>query len=238
MVGLVSCACSGDVLPEPPPGVTIEASEEAADTAASDQTTVSDPSDQRTPSASSPESSTLGEESVNSSASQPDDGDPASSEMTTQEVPAAASPQGAVAAQPSGETSTIFQVEDMEIGGQYAESISAPFEGVALYADGDSVTLEHTFPALPGSYRADVTGASSNNRAATAELRLGERSLGNVTFRGTASSVQTIEFEVRAATPATRTLTLTAINDNNTWDLFVDQIELTLVEADTAAGQL
>jgi arabinoxylan arabinofuranohydrolase len=133
--------------------------------------------------------------------------------------------------------STMFQAETLEIGGQYAESVSSPFSGVALYADGDSVSVEHTFPVVPGTYRVDVTGASSNAFPATAEVLLGTRSLGDLEFRGMASSVQTLEFSIRAE-PTTRTLNLTAINDNNTWDLFIDEIELTLISSDVdGAGE-
>lgn len=126
-------------------------------------------------------------------------------------------------------SSTLVEAEDLELAGQYAGTITMPFNGVALYANGDSVSFEHTFPELPGTYRIDVTGASSNQRVATAELQLGTRSLGDLAFRSATSSVQTLEFSILAATPATRTLRLLAINDDDTWDLFIDKIELTFI---------
>lgn len=141
-------------------------------------------------------------------------------------------PSAAAESAPASEVmqqSTTFEAENLEIGGQYADGVSSPFSGVALYANGDSVTLEHTFSELPGDYRIDVTGASSNSLVATADVQLGTRSLGTLAFRGTSSSVQTLEFSILASTPATRSLTLAAINDNDSWDLFVDKIELTFI---------
>jgi len=216
-IGLLACSCSGDELPPPPPARTAVAGPVQSTADTSDVSDVSDVSD------SEPNGPTA-----------PADNEPEETEAASP----GPSEQSSPAAQPSQETSTVFQVESMEIGGQYAESISMPFSGVALYANGDSVSIEHTFPAVPGTYRVDVTGASSNNAVATAELLLGMRSVGDVSFRGRMSSTQSVEFSIRT-TPATRTLTLSAINDNNTWDLFVDEIELTLISTDAdATGQL
>lgn len=123
----------------------------------------------------------------------------------------------------------VFEAEDLELSGQYAASIDAPFSGVALYANGDAVSLEYTFPA-PGSYRVDVTAASSDESTATVELLLDTRSVGELMFRGTDAEAKSVEFAIRTASP--RTLTFSAINDDNTWDLFIDKIEITPIDAE------
>lgn len=209
-VGLVPFACSGDLVPPEPEHLT-------ADVGAADADSQSTSSN-----------STTAAESESSMADQPEP----EPEPTSGGTDVSAPPSTPAAGQPPPGMSTMFQAESLELSGQYADSISSPFSGVALYANGDSVSIEHTFPVVPGTYRVDVTGASSNNLAATAELLLGNRSLGNLAFRGTSSSVQTVEFSIHAS-PTTRTLNLRAINDNDSWDLFIDEIELTFVSSDT-----
>jgi hypothetical protein len=149
-------------------------------------------------------------------------GGPQTGAPTPSLAPTASPSQSAAA------TSTVFEAEDQELDGQYVETVTTPFSGVALYATGDSISFEHEF-SVPGAYRADLTGASSNTLSATGELRLDTRSAGRFAFQGTTTSVQSIDFSVQTAGDEPRTLTVTATNDNNTWDLFIDQIEITFV---------
>ncbi len=215
-VGIVPCACA-DAQPPPAPEslVTGAATDVGSAGPGPDVSLPPAPTDGPT----DPVEST-------STPSGPTSDDPTPSDPTPPRPPSSPTPSGP--SQPAQTTATVFQAEDEEIDGQYAEIVSSPFDGVALYANGDSISIEYDFSSEPGSYRADITGASSNNLSATGELRLDTRSVGRFAFRGTDSAVESVEFSVQ--TPGTRTLTLTATNDNNTWDLFIDQIEITPVD--------
>src|SRR5699024_10813078 len=56
---------------------------------------------------------------------------------------------------------TVIQAESMTIGGQYANTISSPFNGVALYANDDHVKFNHNFSS--GSSSFSLRGASDND---------------------------------------------------------------------------
>jgi hypothetical protein len=128
-------------------------------------------------------------------------------------------------------SSTLVEAEDMQMDGQYAAAIDSPFDGVALYANDDSVSFDYTLPAIPGAYRVEVTGASSDRSSATAEVLLDDRALGTLTFRETDAAVEALEFEVSSRSPDVRTLTVNVIGDDDTWDLFIDQIEIILIDS-------
>jgi endo-1,4-beta-D-glucanase Y len=120
----------------------------------------------------------------------------------------------------------LLQAEALDRAGPYSATISSPFSGVGLYADEDAVSFSFTFPNIPGAYRVDVTGASSSTGTARLELLLGTASRASFDFSGTALQVDSAELTLVAGAPATQTLTLRAVGDDGSWDLYLDQIEI------------
>src|SRR5690606_18907988 len=103
-----------------------------------------------------------------------------------------------------------------------------------LYADDDAVNFRIEFPVVPGEYRINIAGASSESAAATANVLLESETIGALSFSATSRSVQSIDVEVLRGSPSTQTLSIVADGDDGSWDLFIDQVEI--VWLDGAAG--
>lgn len=120
----------------------------------------------------------------------------------------------------------VIQAETMDRAGPYAASITSPFPGSGLYADGDAVSFSFTFPSIPGVYRVAATGASSSASTAGVELLLNDASQAILGFSGTAVQVSAAELTLDAGAPETQTVTLRATGDDGSWDAYIDQVEI------------
>lgn len=66
--------------------------------------------------------------------------------------------------------------------GEYAGNMLEPFEGVALYGNGDGVKISYRFEGTNKKYRIIVKGASNNDTAAGVSLYIGDQKKGAVSF--------------------------------------------------------
>lgn len=82
----------------------------------------------------------------------------------------------------------IIDASTMIVGGKYAGVISQPFNGVALYANGDCAYTEVDFPEGNGSYTIKVTGASNNSTTAGVSLYIGGTKVETFSFSGTSAT--------------------------------------------------
>jgi len=85
----------------------------------------------------------------------------------------------------------------MTTTGTYTGSMSDPFEGVKLYANGDGVKTSYNFEGTNKKYRIIVKGASTNDSAAGVSLYIGDKKKGAVSFTGTQLQEQVIDFKMQ-----------------------------------------
>ncbi|WP_245948272.1 carbohydrate-binding protein [Paenibacillus sambharensis] len=111
----------------------------------------------------------------------------------------------------------------MTLGGTYAGKISSPFNGAALYANGDYSAYNQYF-AFP-THSFTLRGASSNSGTARVDLQIGGTTVGSFYFTGTAPTTQTLSNISHATGPVE--VRLTVSTDNGTWDAYVDYLEYT-----------
>jgi len=119
---------------------------------------------------------------------------------------------------------TKVEAENMTKGGQYTGACDSPFKGVTLYANDDKVSFSQYFANNKHAFK--VRGASSNDKEAQVQLKVGGTVAGTFKFKGTSATEQTIEFQHNKGN-STATVELICVNDNNTWDVKIDWIELT-----------
>lgn len=118
---------------------------------------------------------------------------------------------------------TVVQAENMTIGGQYANTISSPFNGVALYANDDHVKFNHNFSG--GSSNFSLRGASDNdNNMAEVDLFIGGQYKGTFYYGDSHPAVYTIN-NVSHGT-GNQEVELRVTSDDGTWDAFVDYLEI------------
>jgi len=115
-----------------------------------------------------------------------------------------------------------YECESMSIGGQYAGTISSPFSGVALYANGDycqtgNLSWDNTQRTI------SVRGCSNNSSTATVVVKMNGYEMGRISFTGTTPTVKSISCTPQSGSYGVQ---LTIDNDNNTWDAYVDYIEI------------
>ncbi|WP_282086282.1 glycosyl hydrolase family 8 [Aquimarina algiphila] len=117
------------------------------------------------------------------------------------------------------------EVENITISGPYAGTIDSPFSGVGFYGNGDKVQGSVSLSTLPGLYRVEITGASSNNSEAKINLTLDDNNLGAFGFSGTTVSNSIREVTISGTNPLNFTLEL--LTDNGSNDTFLDRISFT-----------
>jgi len=141
-------------------------------------------------------------------------------------TPAASNPAPSTPAQstPAASGTTKVEAENMTKGGKYTGSCSSPFNGVKLYANDDKVSFSQQFGNNKHAFK--VRGASSNDKEAQVQLKIGGTVAGTYKFKGTAATEQTIEFQHNKS-GSTVTVELVCVNDNDTWDVLIDWIEMT-----------
>ena len=129
-----------------------------------------------------------------------------------------------------GMQAQTLEAETMTLGGQYAGKYSGPFQGVALYGNGDNATGVVSLTNGSGVYNIKVTGASSNGTAAGVALYVGGKKMADMSFSGTAPSVQQVQTKLYLdATSVDVKLELE--NDNGSNDTYIDKIEFEFVKA-------
>jgi peptidoglycan/xylan/chitin deacetylase (PgdA/CDA1 family) len=122
----------------------------------------------------------------------------------------------------SGGTAGRYECENLSLGGSYAGKISSPFSGVALYANGDYCQTGNI--AWNNTQRTvSVRGCSNNSNAAPVVVKMNGYTMGTLSFSGTTPTVKSFTCTPQTGNYAVQ---LTVTSDNNTWDAFVDYVEI------------
>ncbi|GIP56718.1 polysaccharide deacetylase family protein [Paenibacillus woosongensis] len=119
-------------------------------------------------------------------------------------------------------TGTKIEAESMTKSGQYTGNISSPFNGVALYANNDSVKFTHNFTT--GTHNFSLRGASNNSNMARVDLKIGGQTKGTFYFGGSSPAVYTLNNVGHGIGNQVVELVVTA--DNGTWDAYLDYLEI------------
>lgn len=120
---------------------------------------------------------------------------------------------------------TRLKVTGMAIGGPYAGLITNPFDGVALYANGDYVKTSYVFPTVPGNYRVEMRGASSNNSAAGVSVYVDGVKQTSLAFATTVPGIQSATFNL-SGTVGSKEVKLVLETDNGSNDTYLDYVDL------------
>ncbi|WP_435921417.1 glycoside hydrolase family 11 protein [Paenibacillus sp. DYY-L-2] len=121
-----------------------------------------------------------------------------------------------------GGTATKIEAESMTKSGQYTGNISSPFNGVALYANNDSVKFTQNFSS--GTHNFSLRGASNISNMARVDLKIGGQTKGTFYFGGSYPAVYTLN-NVSHGT-GNQEVELVITSDNGTWDAFIDYLEI------------
>nr|AGU99224.1 xylanase XynHAD4 [bacterium enrichment culture clone HAD4] len=120
-------------------------------------------------------------------------------------------------------TTTRIECENMSLSGPYVSRITNPFNGIALYANGDTARATVNFPASR-NYNFRLRGASNNANLARVDLRIDGRTVGSFYYQGTYPWEAPIDNVYVSAGSHTVEITVTA--DNGTWDVYADYLEI------------
>ncbi|MGP4040182.1 glycoside hydrolase family 11 protein [Gracilibacillus sp. D59] len=119
-------------------------------------------------------------------------------------------------------STTRVEAENMTKSGQYTGNISSPFDGVALYANNDSVKYTQYFANDTHSF--SLRGASNNSNMARVDLKIGGQTKGTFYFGGSYPAVYTID-NVSHGT-GNQEVELVVTSDNGEWDALIDYLEI------------
>lgn len=129
-----------------------------------------------------------------------------------------------------GMQAQTLEAETMTFGGTYAGMRSSPFQGVGLYSNGDNATGVVNLAKGSGVYNIKVTGASNNGTAAGVALYVGGKKMADMSFSGTAPSVQQVQTKLYLDASSVD-VKLNLENDNGSNDTYIDKIEFEFVKA-------
>lgn len=115
----------------------------------------------------------------------------------------------------------------MSLSGPYAGKISSPFNGIALYGNGDCGTTQTTFSQGNGVYTIKVTGASNNNSTAGVSLYIAGQKVAAFTFTGTAVTTSTSQKKLYFENNTVE-VKLLLETDNGSNDTYIDKVEFTM----------
>lgn len=101
---------------------------------------------------------------------------------------------------------------------------------MALYANEDNATGVVSLTNGSGVYKIKVTGASSNDTAAGVALYVGGKKMADMSFSGTAPSVQQVQTKLYLDASSVD-VKLNLENDNGSNDTYIDKIEFEFVKA-------
>lgn len=127
-------------------------------------------------------------------------------------------------------TSNVKEAEDMTISGQYAGKVSSPFNGVALYANNETVSYTQYFEGSTHDFT--LTGASNNSKMARVDLIIGGQTKGTFYFGDSNIANYTIPNVSHGTGNQKIELKVTA--DDGSWDALLDK--LTISAAGTAGN--
>ena len=128
-----------------------------------------------------------------------------------------------------GMQAQTLEAETMTLDGQDAGTCSSPFQGVALYRNGNNATGAVSLTKGSGVYNIKVTGASSNGTAAGVALYVGGKKMADMSFSGTTSSVQQVTKRLYLDASSVD-VKLNLENDNGSNDTYIDKIEFEFVK--------
>jgi len=119
-------------------------------------------------------------------------------------------------------TGTKKEAESMTKAGQYTGNISSPFNGVALYANNDSVKYTQNFTS--GTHNFTLRGASNNASMARVDLKIGGQTKGTFYFGGSSPAVYSLN-NISHGT-GNQEIELVVTSDDGTWDDYIDYLEI------------
>ncbi len=133
-------------------------------------------------------------------------------------------------ATPGTAQGTRVECENMTISGQYAGTISSPFNGVALYANNESASYTQYFAGTTHDFT--LTGASNNSSMARVDLVIGGETKGTFYF----GDSNVAEYTISNVTHGTgnQKIELIVTADDGSWDAYLDK--LTISAAGTAGS--
>lgn len=124
--------------------------------------------------------------------------------------------------QNTGGTTVTVECENMTKGGPYVGTITSPFSGVALYANGDYCSTSVNFTSSTNTI--SVRGASNNSSTAKASVYVGGTKVGEVSFTGTTASVQSLT-NVSTGT-GSKEVKILMEADTGVYDAYVDYVKI------------
>ena len=127
---------------------------------------------------------------------------------------------------------TVVQCETMTKSGQYTGNISSPFNGVALYANNDSVKYTQYFAS--GTHDFTLRGCSNNNNMARVDLKIGGQKKGTFYYGDNYPAEYTIKNVSHSTGNQTVELVVTA--DDGKWDAYLDYLAIGGAGASAGAG--
>lgn len=116
-----------------------------------------------------------------------------------------------------------IEAESMTLSGQYAGTISSPFSGIALYANGDQGSAINAFSDGNGYYKVTIVGASNNSSTAGVSLYINGTKVKAFSFPGASPSTQEAEIKLTGLNSSSNTIALILETDNNN-DTYIDKI--------------
>ena len=117
------------------------------------------------------------------------------------------------------------ELENGSLLSGYSSVTDTPFNGVKAFADGDGVEMNTQLSGVPGKFRLDITGASSNSSAAGISVYLGDSKIGSTDFSGTSATTSSFSFTLEN-NPSNSTLKFVLESDNGSNDTILDAYEL------------
>ncbi len=125
----------------------------------------------------------------------------------------------------SSSSNGVYQTEceNMTLSGSYAGKISSPFNGVALYGNGDTASYTQYFGY--GTHNFSLRGCSNNSELASVDLYIGGTKKGTFYFGGSYPATYTIQ-NVSHGT-GNQEVKLVCNSDNGTWDVYMDYFQIT-----------
>ena len=117
---------------------------------------------------------------------------------------------------------TTVQCETMTKSGQYTGNISSPFNGVALYANNDSVSYNQYF--ANDTHDFTLRGCSNNDEMAKVDLKIGGEYKGTFYYGGSYPAEYTIK-NVKHGT-GNQKVELVVTADDGKWDAYADYLTI------------
>nr|AAB95327.1 family 11 xylanase [Caldicellulosiruptor sp. Rt69B.1] len=118
-------------------------------------------------------------------------------------------------------TASRIECESMSLSGPYVSRITYPFNGIALYANGDRATANVNFSASR-NYTFKLRGCGNNNNLASVDLLIDGKKVGSFYYKGTYPWEASINNVYVSA--GTHRVELVLSADNGTWDVYADYL--------------